>query len=344
MEKINRRDFVRISAIGAGALALGAIGIRELIASKEAKEVSQTQKLLGTLITIKLIDADEERAGSAISETFGEVERLSALLSRFDPASELSILNSTGAIHNASPELLGVIQKAKNFSEMTDGAFDVTVLPLLQLYTDSFADGGEPPSEKSIDATRELVDYRQIDITGQNISLGVPRMSITLDGIAKGYIVDQAAGVLRNKGFSQVLVAASGDMSLRGTRQDGELWKIGINHPRALAGCYEVFQTSNTCLATSGDYENAFTPDYSWNHIIDPRIGHSPREVASATIIAPDAFYADALATASVVLGITDAVALCEKLPGTQAFIIDKAMNSHTTSGFESVVHNATKE
>ncbi|XUX00046.1 MAG: FAD:protein FMN transferase [Dehalogenimonas sp.] len=334
--KLNRRDFVRISAIGAGVLALGGLGIKEIIqAVRAAKEISQTRKLLGTFITIKLIDTDEIRANTAISETFGEVQRLSSVLSRFDPGSELSILNTTGIIHYASPELLGVIQKAKNFSEITGGAFDVTVLPLLQLYKGSFTEGGEPPSQKSIDSIKELVDYSRINISGQTISLGAPGMSITLDGIAKGYIVDQAARVLRTKGFSQVLVAASGDMSLRGHRQDGQLWKIGIKHPRALEGCYETFQTTDICIATSGDYENAFTPDYSWNHIIDPHIGHSPREVASATIIASETFYADAMATASMVLGVTDAIALCEKIPSVQAFIIDKGMNSYTTSGFQ---------
>ncbi|TFG44689.1 MAG: FAD:protein FMN transferase, partial [Dehalococcoidia bacterium] len=136
----------------------------------------------------------------------------------------------------------------------------------------------------------------------------------------------------------QVMVEAGGDMSLRGMRQDGAPWKIGLTHPRALAGYYEVIQTSNDCLATSGDYENTFTSDYSWHHIIDPRLGHSPREVASATVIAADTAYADALATAAMVLGITDSLALFESLPGVQALLIDKAMKSYTTSDFDQVV------
>jgi thiamine biosynthesis lipoprotein len=337
-KKLSRRDFVRISAIGAGVVALGGLGIKELIASGGAKEVGETRALLGTFITIKLIDTEPERAANAVKEGFAEVERLSAILSRFDPASELATLNRDGVIDHASPELLGVVQKAKYISDITGGAFDASVLPLLNLYVDSFADGGAPPSEKSIGAAKELVDYHRIEVRDRRISLAAPGMSVTLDGIAKGFVVDQTAAKLRNQGFSRVLVAGSGDMSLRGAREDGQPWKIGVTHPRALAGYYEVFQTTNDSIATSGDYENTFTPDFSWNHIIDPRVGHSPRELASATVIASDTAYADALATSAMVLGTNDALALLEKLPGVQALLIDKNMNKHTTSGFDASV------
>ena len=336
--EINRRDFVRFSAIGAGVLALGGLGVRELIEAGTAAEFTETRPLLGTFITIKLIETDERASRANIEDTFAEIERLSAILSRHDPASELSILNRTGAIGAASPELLGVVQKAKNFADITGGAFDVTMLPLLTLYSDSFADCGSPPSEAAIEAAREMVDYHRIEIKDRSITLGAPGMGLTLDGIAKGFVIDQAAALLRARGLTQVLVEAGGDMSLRGMRQDGQPWKIGLTHPRALAGYYEVLQTSNDCLATSGDYENAFTADYSWHHIIDPRLGHSPREVASATVIAPDTSYADAMATAAIVLGVTDAIALFERLPGVQAFLIDKGMKSHVTSGFYDMV------
>ena len=333
-KELNRREFVRISAISAGVLALGGIGVKEIIKAGEAREVSETRELLGTFITIKLIDTEMKHAKGAIEDAFSEIKRLSLVLSRHDPASELAILNRTGTIANASPELVGVVQKALAFTDLTGGAFDVSVLPLLTLFTDSFADGGEAPSEKSVDAALEKVGSRFIELNDRTISLAAPGMGLTLDGIAKGYVIDQAAALLRARGLTQVLVEAGGDMALRGMREDGEPWKIGVTHPRALAGYFEVIQTSNDCLATSGDYENAFTPDYSWHHIIDPRLGHSPREVASATVIAPDTTYADALATAAVVLGISESLALFEKLPGVQALLINKEMKSFSTSGF----------
>lgn len=338
-KELNRREFVRITAVGAGVLALGGWGVKELIESGTAREFAETQALLGTYITIKLIDTDSGQAAGAIEDAFAEIKRLSSILSRHDPASELSLLNNKSVINNASAELVGIVQKAKSLSDLTDGAFDASVLPLLKLYRDSFADGGDPPTEKAIDATRELVGCNNIEIKGRDIILTAPGMSLTLDGIAKGYVVDQAAGLLKSRGLTQVMVEAGGDMSLRGMRQDGQPWKIGLAHPRALAGYYEVLQTSNDCMATSGDYENAFTADYSWHHIIDPRLGHSPREVASATVIAADTAYADGLATAAMVMGVTDSLDLFERLPGVQALLIDKSMKNHTTSGFGEIIN-----
>ena len=337
-KKLSRRDFVRISAVGAGVLALGGLGIKELLASGGVREVSETRELLGTFITIKLVDTEPQLASNAIKEGFSEVERLSSILSRFDPGSGLAMLNRDGYIDNAPPELLGIVQKAKHISDITGGAFDVSVLPLLNLYVDSFADAGSPPSEKQIDAAKELVGYQGIVVKDARISLAGPGMCLTLDGIAKGFVVDQTSALLKSRGYSRVLVAGSGDMSLRGDREDGQPWKIGLTHPRALAGYYEVFQTTNESIATSGDYENTFTSDFAWNHIIDPRIGHSPRELASATVIASDTCYADALATSSMVLGKTDALSLLESLPGVEGILIDKNMNSYKTSGFDASV------
>ncbi|APV45485.1 thiamine biosynthesis lipoprotein [Dehalogenimonas formicexedens] len=336
--KLTRRDFVRISAVGAGVLALGGVGIKELLATGGVKEVSETRELLGTFITIKLVDPEPEIAASAIREGFAEVERLSSIFSRFDPGSGLAMLNRDGYIDNAPPELLGIVQKAKYISGITGGAYDISVLPLLNLYVDSFAEGGSPPSDKQIDVAKDLVGYQGIEIKERRISLAAPGMCLTLDSIAKGFVVDQTASMLRNRGYSRVLVAGSGDMSLRGARDDGQPWKIGLTHPRALAGYYEVFQTTNDSIATSGDYENTFTPDFSWNHIIDPRIGHSPRELASATVIASDTAYADALSTSAMVMGKTDALSLLESLPGVEALLIDKNMNKYSTSGFQSAV------
>jgi thiamine biosynthesis lipoprotein len=112
--------------------------------------------------------------------------------------------------------------------------------------------------------------------------------------------------------MTQVLVEAGGDLSLRGMRQDGDPWKVGIVHPRALSGYYEVVESSNSCMATSGDYESAYTADYSYHHIIDPRTGYSPAELASATVTAADTTYADALSTAALVMGADEALALLE--------------------------------
>ena len=339
-KKITRRDFVRISAIAAGVVAAGSFGIKALISSAELKRHSETRKLLGTFITITLIDNDPDRATGAIEDTFAEISRLSSILSRHDPASKLSILNRTGQLTAAPGELVSVLEQAQACSELTGGAFDVTVLPLVELYRGHYAEeyGGvqnpPPPDEEAVAQVRKLVGYKMLTLKGRDVTLAKPGMAVTLDGIAKGYIVDQATDLLRLRGMTQMLVEAGGDISLRGMRYDGKPWRVGIVHPRAITGYYEVIESSNGSITTSGDYEAAFTADYRHHHIIDPRTGYSPTELSSATVLANETAYADALSTAALVMGMDEALALLERLPGVEALLIDKKLNSRATGGF----------
>jgi thiamine biosynthesis lipoprotein len=333
---LSRRDFIRITAVGAGILAIGgSIALRELFAEPELKTYAETRPLLGTFITIKVVDTDEDKAREMVQDTFTEISRLSSILSHFDPASELYCLNKTGQVMGASEELVAVMERSLQYAELTSGAFDVTVLPLLELNEESFNKYSAPPGSDDIAEVKRLVDYKMINIKGQDITLAKTGASITLDSIAKGYIVDLAANLLEERGnMSRVLVEAGGDMFLSGMRQDGDPWRIGVANPRAIGDYYEIISSSNGAIATSGDYESAFTSDYRYHHIIDPRVGLSPAELASATVLASDTTYADALATACIVMGKDEALALMEKLPSVEALLIDKELKSYRTSGF----------
>ena len=110
---------------------------------------------------------------------------------------------------------------------------------------------------------------------------------------------------------------------------------MGIIHPRALSGYYDVVESSNGCITTSGDYESTFTADYSHNHIIDPRTGSSPTELASATVMAAETAYADALSTAAMVMGSRATLKLVEGLPGVETLLIDKQLKSYSSVGFK---------
>jgi thiamine biosynthesis lipoprotein len=335
-KSVNRRDFLRLTAIGAGVLVAGGIGFKQFLSSSglELQRYSETRKLLGTLVTITLIDTDGSRAANTVGDTFAEIERLSGLLSRHDPSSELSRLNNTGRLAGASGELVSVLERARYYAQLTGGAFDVTVGPLVDLYSTHFARYNAPPDTTAVAEARQLVGYQMLTLKGSDVVLLKPGMGITLDGIAKGYIVDQAVALLKARGMARVLVEAGGDLSLRGLRQDGHPWRVGIHHPRALTGYYQVLEQSSGAMATSGDYEAAFTADFRYHHIIDPRTGSSPMGLSSATVLASDAASADALSTAALVLGMTKGLELLERLAGVEALLIDKQMTSRVTSGF----------
>ena len=185
--ELSRRDFIRITAVGAGILAFGGIGLHEILKEPGLKTHAETRLLLGTFVTIKVVDTNENKARQVVSDTFDEINRLSAIMSRFDTGSELYSLNKTGSITGASPDLVTVMGQALEYSELTNGSFDVTVLPLLELNRESFARYSSPPDTGDINEVKRLVDYRQVSIKGRDITLARIGASITLDSIAKGY-------------------------------------------------------------------------------------------------------------------------------------------------------------
>ena len=332
---LSRRDFIKITAAGTGALALGAIGINRLMAAEsELKIYEETQVLLGTFVTIKAIDTDENNARNMVKTTFDEISRLSGVFSRFDSGSQLYSLNKSGQIYGASNDLVSIMKSSIQYSELTGGLFDITALPLLELNQDSFNTNNAPPTSESIAEVKSLVGYKNININGNDITFSKPGTLITLDSIAVGYIVDTAASLLGQGNINNVLINGGGEIYPHGTKTDGELWRIGVANPRDDSNYLAIIDSGNWAISTSGDYEAYFTDDYQYNFIIDPRTGVSPTELCSATVIAKDTTCADALSTACIIMGKNDALSLIESLPDTEALLVDKNMNCYRSSGF----------
>jgi FAD:protein FMN transferase len=339
-KKFSRRDFIKISAIGAGALAIGGFGLNELLSDPESKSYasglkvySETQIMLGTYVTIKAADIDESNSRKMVTSAFDEIKRLSCIFSRFDADSELYSLNQSGQLIGASSDMMAIINKSIEYSEITGGLFDITTLPLLELNQDCFNKRNSPPTGDEIAEVKPLVNYKLIDINGNDITLTKTGAQITLDGISVGYIVDKAASLLSQGNMNNVLINGGGEIYPKGTKENGELWKIGIKDPRT-DGNIAVIDSGNWAISTSGDYESYFTDDYLYNFIIDPGTGVSPTELASATVIAGDTLCADALSTACIIMGKNKSFSMIEGLSGVEALLIDKNMNVYKTSGF----------
>jgi thiamine biosynthesis lipoprotein len=256
-----------------------------------------------------------------------EMKRLIALFDHRRESGLLSQLNRTGRISAAPGELIAILRQSHTLGDLTGGAFDISVKPLLDAYHRGVADVSDMLC---------LVDFRKIRIDVDEIALSQPGMGITLDGIAKGRVVDGGVKILRSLGFENVLVEAGGDMMASNSEVAGETWKIGIRHPRNPdhASTFLSFSVANKAVATSGDYQNYFSPDYSSYHIIDPRMGKSPSELSSATVIAATATEADALSTTLMVLGIQAGMELIRTLPDTEAILVDKQLRIYPSDGF----------
>ena len=290
---------------------------------------------MGTMVNLTVVSDDSPAAESAAEATFGRMARLEAKLSRWQPESQVSVLNRTGQIDPAGDDLLAIIELSRRIGRLSDGAFDITVLPLLELYKrhKNTADG--LPPDAAVQEALDIVDYRKLKVDGRRVHFEVPGMGITIDGAGKGYIVDEGVKVLVRAGFPNVLLEAGGDLVATGQKRPGRPWRIGIRSPRrGSASGLVMLDVVDRAVATSGDYMQAFTADYKHHHIIDPRTGYSSAELASCTLTAPTAAEADALATMAMVLGSGRTEQVLEQLPGREGYLISKDLEVTKTAGF----------
>jgi thiamine biosynthesis lipoprotein len=293
--------------------------------------VTRARRLMGTGVHLTVLGADQAASTAAAEATLARMAELEALLSRYRKGSEVARLNASGSIDSASDELLELLRLAERFSRLGDGAFDVTVQPLLELYRD----GAGRPTPGQVERVLERVDHRGLRVDGRSVRLDRPEMQVTLDGIGKGYVVDHGVAVLKERGFDDVFVEAGGDLVASGRRGPGERWRIGIRRPRPGRSLQARFEATNRAVATSGDYMQPFQADYSQHHILDPRSGYSAPELASSTVIAPNAATADALATMTMVLGPRRGRELIEALPDCEAYFVSKDLEVTRTTGFD---------
>lgn len=301
----------------------------------KVQAIHYSKPLMGTIVNMTVCGSNEQHCREAMHSCLQLMENLSSQLSTYDPSSPLSHLNRDGILVGAPPELLEVLMMSRELSDLTQGAFDPTVLPLLSLYR-KVKKTGRLPDRHIIEAALQLVDYRKISIEdGTTVRLSRKGMGLTLDAIAKGYIVDKGVAALRAKGVDNAYVEAGGDLMVIGRRQDGEAWRIGIRNPRSDdLQRMDIVSLTDRAIATSGDYLQYFTGDKKAHHIIDPHTGFSPLQLASSSILAPTVARADSLATATMVLGVERSLALLESLPDCEGYFIDKHLNKFSTKGF----------
>ncbi|HIJ79916.1 MAG: FAD:protein FMN transferase [Desulfobulbaceae bacterium] len=328
---LNRRRFLQIFAVAGAA---GALGFLPFTPEKSGLQViRKSRPMMGTFLNLIVYARDKEQAAAAVAATFKRMEELESKLSRHQAASEVSRLNQSGFLDNPGPELQAVLELAQAISRKTSGAFDITILPLLTLYQQQ---GQALLAQQSlIDGAVKAVGQAGLAVSHQRLELKKSGMGITLDGIGKGYIVDQGVATLGQFGFDQVYVEAGGDLLVKGGKPRGNPWLIGIRNPRPeMARQLVTIEAETMAVATSGDYYQPFSPDLLHHHIINPHTGFSPPELASCTITAPDAALADALATGCMVLGAADSIDLLAGLPDCEGYFIHKDLTTRKTEGF----------
>jgi len=323
-----RRHFLLALGGAAGLAALGSAALPR----NGSRRFERTAAALGTSVTIQVLHNDAATADEAIDAAFAEIERVESVMSIYRPDSELRRLNRDGVLTRAHPYLLEVLQHAQATALATDGAFDITVQPLWTLY-DQVRQRGALPDDAAIAEALQLVDWRKVELRRERIRLQQPGMQITLNGIAQGYAADRARAALKAHGIEHALIDA-GEIAPLGRKEQAAPWQAGIQHPRVEDAYIALAKLEDRCLATSGDYATKFTADGKYNHIFDPRLGSSPRELASVSIAAPTAMAADALSTACFVLGPQRAQGVLSQIRDVDALFVLKNGRVLRTSGF----------
>ena len=289
---------------------------------------------MGTTFQIKYVPPDGRATTTVlkvgVDSVLSEVNRQ---MSTYKPDSEISWFNRSESTEPipVSKEFYYVVNRALYWSRKSDGAFDITVFPLLYLWGFGPGQTGMPdqfPDSSSIHQRLSHVDYEKIRTEESSIVKLDPYISIDLNAIAKGFGVDAVFDYLKSQNISDMMIEIGGEVRVKGQNSQGKLWAIAIERPKLSADAREgfdwVIDLDNQAMATSGDYRSYFEIDGNiYSHEIDPRTGYPSRTgVASATVIAPNCTDADALATALMLMPITDGLKLVESIPKTEAFII----------------------
>ena len=299
-------------------------------------QISNSGFYFDTVITITLYGETDE---SLIDGCFSLCEKYENMLSRTVEGSDVwNVNHAKGAETEVDARTAFLVKQALSYSELTEGRFDVSIAAASSLWNFDDREGDLPDADKLRKALRHI-DYRKIHVdTDRNtIRLDDPAMMIDLGGIAKGFIADELASHLKEKGVERALINLGGNVMVVGDKPDGSAFKVGIQYPFKEEG--EVIcaaELKNSSLVTSGPYERYIEKDgVIYHHILDPETGYAiDNDLISVTICAPSSLQADALSTSVFILGMEKGAELIESLDGVSALLITEDEELHPVGDF----------
>jgi len=291
-----------------------------------AEWVGDGMDLMGTRVSVELWADDAARGRELVAEIMAEYRRFDDAMSTYKPASEISLVNAHAAEAPMAigDELFGLVERSLALSVASGGAFDITYDSVGYLY--DFR-AHRRPTDEQIAEHLGAVDYRHVvlDRERRTIFFKTEGVRINLGGIAKGYIVERAAAMLRAKGVEHALLNAGGDTRVVGDRR-GQPWIVGIRHPRAADEVVTRLPLVDEAISTSGDYERFFEENgHRYHHILNPATGRPTEGILTVTVIGPDGTMTDGLDTAIFVLGAEKGLELIESYPEYETIIVDAA-------------------
>lgn len=295
----------------------------------------QRRVMMDTYVTIYAY-GPRKILSKAIDQAFLRMQQTANKFNAHNPDSPIYAFN-----HKGTPirdrEILKVVRMALEVSRQSDGAFDITVYPLVKLWGFYGEPVSQPPAEEKIRKTLTNVGYNHLILSGNELKAAKENIAIDLGGIAKGYVVGQGIEALKEAGINSAVVQGGGDVYALGTK-NGKPWKVGIKHPRkdGLIGYLEV---EDLAVMGSGDYERFFVEKgQRYGHIINPITGYPENKTIGVTVIYPDPTIADAWGTALFVLGSEKGLSAAQKVPGLEFILVSADGNVSYSPGLEKLM------
>jgi thiamine biosynthesis lipoprotein len=312
----SKRHLLAVLLVPLAGLAAGA--------GSTALERHEYRYVMGTSVQVRTFGGDETASRAAIDEAFAAFAEVDRLMSNYRDDSELALVNRRAADDavGVTDAMFSVLDAARQVSAASNGAFDVTVGPLVRLW--GFHDKAPHiPTAVELAAVRPLVDYAKVILDPQRKTVRFARQGVELDlgGIAKGFAVEVAADVLRRRGLGG-MIDAGGNQYLLGTPVGKKMWTVGIKNPDRPDRVLGILETGEISVSTSADDSNFLVAKgRKYGHILDPRTLEPSTAALSATVLSRDGTLADAMSKAAFILGPDAGLALVDTFPGMSAVI-----------------------
>ena len=316
MAHYTRRNILQ--ALGAVTLVTASSGITSL-AFAGARDISkETRCTMDTLVTIEVRHSSYDLRMQGIEQAFQAIADALPLFDRYNTNSAITLLNTTGKITSPPQELTSLLRFSKQLAYETRNVFNPTVQPLVDYFLQE-----KEHTKAGYSKARSLVHTMDaVTISDSAISFQHQDMGITLDGIAKGYIIDIAGNALTTLGIEHYMINAGGDIVVKGEPSEGNAWTIGIQSPLHKGRNIHTVALRNGAIATSGGYERYNKNHTQYTHLVNPHTGQSPQRIRSVSVVAPHAVLADALATSLSIMQPQYALRFIAQYPNTACYIV----------------------
>ncbi|HHT56803.1 FAD:protein FMN transferase [Herbinix luporum] len=308
----------------------------------DSQFISKSAFLLNTFISISIYDKQEE---AILDQCMELIKKYEKIFSRTDPESELYAINNQTAPHEGltyyiSDEMSELIAYGLYYSKLSDGAFDISIAPVSSLW-DFTGINPRLPSKEEINKALAYIDYKNIHLEGNKLTLAREGIRLDLGAIAKGYIADKVKEYLLSQGVNSAIINLGGNVLCLGTKPDGSYFKVGIQKPYADRNeTIAIMEINDMSVVSSGVYERYFTFEgNNYHHILNPKTGYPyNNNLISVSIISKASVDGDGLSTSCFALGLDEGIKLLESIPDTYGIFITSDYEVHYTKGFKEAI------